>query len=249
MSEGKSREDEAIIDPLISNLVHLISCFKFAIQFPWEIRICYSARTSGNFLHVCARFAYEVTQRTKTWRTFRIFFIFFFCSGTGKGESEGTQRGGVDFLLKIPQGGGVSRRGRGVGRVSAANWGFWGGGGGGLNIFFRGRNVHQEEEKRRNPGKNYDPGGHLKKCRSSGQEKCRKSASESAGPKRGAEESAEKRCSGSRLLYYLYIGAEPGALFSALSSAPRFGPALSEALFRHFSWPGLRHFFRWPPGS
>ena len=26
-----------------------------------------------------------------------------------------------------------------------------------------------------------------------------------------------------------------GALFSALSSAPRFGPALSEALFRHFS--------------
>ena len=57
-----------------------------------------------------------------------------------------------------------------------------------------------------------------------------------------------KKCSGSRLLYYLYIGAEPGALFSAPSSAPRFGPALSEALFRHFSWPGLRHFFRWPPG-
>ena len=57
-----------------------------------------------------------------------------------------------------------------------------------------------------------------------------------------------KKCSGSRLLYYLYIGAEPGALFSAPSSAPRFGPALSEALFRHFSWPWLRHFCRWPPG-
>ena len=57
-----------------------------------------------------------------------------------------------------------------------------------------------------------------------------------------------KKCSGSRLLCYLHIGAEPGALFSAPSSAPRFGPALSEALFRHFSWPGLRHFFRWPPG-
>ena len=28
-----------------------------------------------------------------------------------------------------------------------------------------------------------------------------------------------------------------------------FGPALSEALFRHFSWPGLLHFFRWPGGS
>ena len=25
----------------------------------------------------------------------------------------------------------------------AANWGIWGGGGGGLNIFFRDRNVHQ----------------------------------------------------------------------------------------------------------
>ena len=43
----------------------------------------------------------------------------------------------------------------------------------------------------------YDPGGHLKKCRSPGQEKCRKSASESAGAKRGAEESAEKSAPGS----------------------------------------------------
>ena len=53
--------------------------------------------------------------------------------------------GGGRFLLKIP-GGGVSRRGgaEGAGRVSAANWGF-GGGGGGLNIFFRGRNVHQDQ--------------------------------------------------------------------------------------------------------
>ena len=32
------------------------------------------------------------------------------------------------------------------------------------------------------PHKLYDPGGHLKKCRSPGQEKCWKSASESAGP-------------------------------------------------------------------
>ena len=45
------------------------------------------------------------------------------------------------------------------------------------------------------------------------------------------------------------LGAGPGGLFSTLFSAPRFGPALSEALFRHFSWPGLRHFFRWRPGS
>ena len=54
--------------------------------------------------------------------------------------------GGVRFLLKIP-GGRVSRRGgaEGAGRVSAANWGF--GGGGGLNIFFRGRNVHQDTDQ------------------------------------------------------------------------------------------------------
>ena len=38
----------------------------------------------------------------------------------------------------------------------------------------------------------YDLGGHLKKCRSPHPEKCQKSASESAGPKRGAEESAQK---------------------------------------------------------
>ena len=42
----------------------------------------------------------------------------------------------------------------------------------------------------------YNPADHLKKCRSPGQEKCRKSASESAGPKRGAEEGAEKSAPG-----------------------------------------------------
>ena len=84
----------------------------------------------------------------------------------------------------------------------------------------------------------------LKEGRSPSQGKCWKSASESAGPKRGCRGKCQKSAlHGSRLLYYLYIGAGPGALFSALSSAPRFGPALSEALFRHFSWPGLRHFF------
>ena len=55
--------------------------------------------------------------------------------------------------------------------------------------------------------------------------------------KRGAEESAEKKCLKSCLLCYLYIGAEPRALYLALSSAPCFGPALSEAPF--FFGPGL----------
>ena len=31
----------------------------------------------------------------------------FFCSGEGKGESEAPERGGNDFLLKVPKGGGL----------------------------------------------------------------------------------------------------------------------------------------------
>ena len=46
------------------------------------------------------------------------------------------------FFTESPSGGGLRhRRGEGAGRVSAANRGILGGGG--LNIFFRGRNVHQ----------------------------------------------------------------------------------------------------------
>ena len=62
-------------------------------------------------------------------------FYFFLCSGRGKGESEAPRMGGR-FLLKIPGGwGGFSRRGLGP-RVSAANWGIWGGGGGAKYFFF-----------------------------------------------------------------------------------------------------------------
>ena len=42
----------------------------------------------------------------------------------------------------------------------------------------------------------YNRGGLLQKCRSPARQKCQKSASESADPKRGAEESAEKSASG-----------------------------------------------------
>ena len=68
----------------------------------------------------------------------------FFILGEGNWESEAPEGGGgIDFLSKIPEGGGSpGRRGRGAGRVSAANWGNLGGG---LNIVFRGRNVHQEK--------------------------------------------------------------------------------------------------------
>ena len=67
-----------------------------------------------------------------SWWTFRIFFIFF-CSGRGKGESEAPGRGEDRSFIENPRTG-VSRtgRGRGAGRVSAANLRF----GGGAKFFF-----------------------------------------------------------------------------------------------------------------
>ena len=72
-----------------------------------------------------------------------LFYFFFAAWGGGRG-SQRCQEWGGRFLLEIPGGGGGLSprrgRGRGAGRVSAANWGFWGGrGGGGLrgaNYFF-----------------------------------------------------------------------------------------------------------------
>ena len=66
---------------------------------------------------------------------------FLFCSGRGKGESEAPRGGGggrVDWNSQERGGGIFSRRGRGrgAGKVSAANWGLPGGGG--QNIFFFG---------------------------------------------------------------------------------------------------------------
>ena len=60
--------------------------------------------------------------------------IYFFCSGRGKGEFE--TPGGDRFFIENPRRGGGSRkgRGRGAGRVSAANWGTFLGRGG-LNSF------------------------------------------------------------------------------------------------------------------
>ena len=72
--------------------------------------------------------------------------IFFSAPERGRGSPERQGGRGVGFLLKIPGGGGSPKRGwegaRGAGRVSAGNLGELGGGGG-LNIFFRGRNARQ----------------------------------------------------------------------------------------------------------
>ena len=60
----------------------------------------------------------------------------FFLLGQGEGESEAPGGGRGDrFLIENPRRGGLQRRrGRGAGRVSAANWGIFGGG----QIFFFG---------------------------------------------------------------------------------------------------------------
>ena len=64
---------------------------------------------------------------TVSWWTFELSDIFyFFCSGEGKGESE-APAGGGDFYWKS----------HGWGRVGERP------GGGGLDIFFRGRNSHE----------------------------------------------------------------------------------------------------------
>ena len=71
--------------------------------------------------------------------------LFFFCSGRGKGESR-RWRAVADrfFLLKSPGGGGEGAEG--PGGCLQQNWRiFWAGGG--LNFFFRGRNVHQDGKR------------------------------------------------------------------------------------------------------
>ena len=83
----------------------------------------------------------------------------------------------------------------------------------------------------------YDPGDHLKKCRSPDLEKCRKSASESAGPKRGAEESAEKSAPGSVSSTTFTERWNPEHIFRHLPQHPVLG--------RHFP----KHFLGTFPGQ
>ena len=69
-------------------------------------------------------------------------FYFFFCSGRG-GRYRGARRGvGSVSLLKIPRRGGGLPGGEGLG---VRLWGIGEFFGGGVNIFFRCRNVHQAQ--------------------------------------------------------------------------------------------------------
>ena len=76
--------------------------------------------------------------------------FYFFCSGEGKAESGASGRGGGRFLMKIPGGGGGCRPGGMGGEAGGCLRGIFGGGGG-LNIFFWGRNPHQVTEDPQSP--------------------------------------------------------------------------------------------------
>ena len=56
--------------------------------------------------------------------------FYFFSSGGGR-----VGRGGRSIFIEIPRRGGGFEEGRGAGKVSAANWGIWGGG---AKYFFSG---------------------------------------------------------------------------------------------------------------
>ena len=77
-------------------------------------------------------------------------FYFFFCSGGGEMEEESEVKGGGTFHLEIERGR-VSAEGRRRGVRQA--WEGVVGRGGGLNIFFRGRNVLQVFQENKTIGK------------------------------------------------------------------------------------------------
>ena len=67
--------------------------------------------------------------------------FYFFLLGEGEGGVRGARKGGGRFFIENPTRGGLSRRGRGREGVCGE---FGNSGGGGQNIFFRARNIHEE---------------------------------------------------------------------------------------------------------
>ena len=81
----------------------------------------------------------------RQWLGGRFGYILFFLLGGGAKGVRGAGRGGGEgFLWKIPGVGGAVFRAGGGGGWEGVCGEFWGGGG--LNIFFRGRNSHQGGE-------------------------------------------------------------------------------------------------------
>ena len=90
----------------------------------------------------------------------------------------------------------------------------------------------------------YDPGDHLKKCRSPRLEKCRKRASESARPKRGAEGGAQKSARGPVSCGISTEVRSPKHFLRRLPRHTVLGRHFPKHFFRRFSRQELRNFFR-----
>ena len=73
-------------------------------------------------------------------------FYFFSARGGGRGSPRPPGGGGVDFLLKIPEGGG-SPGGEGAEGPGGCLRRIGDFGGGGAKYFFRGRNVHYVNQR------------------------------------------------------------------------------------------------------
>ena len=104
----------------------------------------YSAR--GRSKHLLETAFSEPLLRTllRTLLGGRFGYFLFFLLGEEEGGVRGRWEGGCRFFIENPRRrGGFSRRGRGRGAGSVLACGELGIFGGGLNIFFRGRNVHQ----------------------------------------------------------------------------------------------------------
>ena len=110
------------------------------LRHPDEAGRCTSSRRDQSAQAKCQSSGSCLSHKraiTLTWRTFRIFLIFFRL-GEGEGGVRGRREGGgYRFFIENPRGGGgVSRRrGRGAERLSARIGDF---GGGGAKYFFSG---------------------------------------------------------------------------------------------------------------
>ena len=118
----------------------LISNYRYRIGPPGEL-ISIAETDLWSFQQKISQYRFRFSPEFQFLVDVSDIFYFFSAPGRRKGSPR-RREGGDDFLLKIP-GGGVFRAGGGgggwgAGRVFAGNLG------GGLNIFFRGRNSCQE---------------------------------------------------------------------------------------------------------
>ena len=86
----------------------------------------YHIKERGRKAHPLPRSSFPLFE-TQAWWTFRIFFLFFFCSGAGEKEEASEEVAGGSVLIKN-RGRGGGFRGGGVGGGRALGKCLWGGG-------------------------------------------------------------------------------------------------------------------------